>query len=138
MIDRNLKINVNSLLNGQDNQLTVEIKHQISSIEDLDITSPLNGRAKLIKADDSIIAYIEASSHITQICSYCGKTFSLPINTNFSQIYTSQADENSKIHPDGIIDLMPDIIEEIILGIPLQPRCWQCRKNNRKETSGRT
>ena len=90
----------------------------------------LKVKAKLFKITNVLTVDLLVEGLAVPICGRCLEQFESPVEKSFQLVYDIQ-------RPDQVIDLDPDIREEIILGYPIQSfcsdkckgLCQQCGKN---------
>lgn len=76
----------------------------------------LHIKAALYKITNALTVDLEVKARAVAVCARCLEEFELPVENKFQLAYDIQ-------RPDQVIDLTPEIREEIILGYAIQPLC---------------
>ncbi len=78
--------------------------------------SPINAKAAVYQITNTVSVDLALSGLISMVCSRCLNEFKTELNKELKLSYPLDKDQQ-------VIDLDPDIREEIILDYPLQPLC---------------
>ncbi len=119
-----LIINVNKLLQE-------EVGHNITQKVDIGeirqddlVINKITGKVKLTNLTDRILVDLDIEAFLSTECSRCLKDIQIPVKINEAIEFTKDYEtEKFQISPDNNIDLMPAIIEQIIINIPLKSLC---------------
>lgn len=100
----------------------IEISERVSAAalqletENVRFTEPLEVKAQLSRITNAIVAKVALSSKIKLICGRCLSEFTVDFDKKLKLEYAVDKGEL-------LIDLDPDIREEIILDYPVKPLC---------------
>jgi uncharacterized protein len=104
--------------------------------EELGLRGPVEGRARLVRTSYGVLAECSYRVEIDQECGRCLGAARTVVESRFSQEYLPSTDiytglpeeiladpDEPRIGPDHILDLTEAIRQDIVLQLPLQPRC---------------
>lgn len=101
------------------------IENERPELADIDLVSPINGRVRIIRTEDGLIAKGRAEATLRLTCDRCLREFSLPLVADFSAGFTDrpEPDQWPIDRSQFQIDLEPVIRQELLLGIPIKRLC---------------
>jgi len=116
--------------------LTEEIDAQALDLR-MDVVAafdPIKVTAELYRVINAVTARVTVATRLRGTCSRCVEEFVIEVNNTFDLNYPLEKTTSA-------IDLDPDIREEIILGMPLQPLCRQdceglCQRCGKNKNEG--
>lgn len=85
-------------------------------IEGVRFVTPLRIRAKLSRVTNAVTANVDLSAEVVMQCSRCLSDFKVDLRKALTLNYLVE-------RADEVLDLGPDIREEVILDYPIQPLC---------------
>jgi len=122
-----LRLNVGYMYNkpiGSSREVPIEID-QIE-IDELAIRH-LTSRIRISKTREGLLLQISVEAEVLTDCVRCLKTFYLPVETEFEDLYqfpSRHREESDQILPhDGNIDMRPIFRDYLILSLPIKRLC---------------
>lgn len=132
-----MQFNVAQLLKapiGEQRQYSLD--EPLPRLDDLHLTEPLTGTAKLTHVNQGIVASVHASSAMELACSRCLEPYALPFTLDFDETYAPSVDvhtglpaEQHHVDPAGTfsidehhnLDLTEAVRQHALLAVPLMP-----------------
>jgi len=89
------------------------------------LKTPAEGTVTVVKVEEGgLLVSFHLNLVVEVECARCLKRFNLPVRLNYTDEFSIQNPESTnQITPQNTIDLLPSIIQEIILALPLKPIC---------------
>jgi uncharacterized protein len=145
-----VRIDLTDLLRNVGNKANVEEELRVDLAEDgLLLTGPVKVRLRFSNLGPAVLVFGTAETEMEIDCSRCGQKFRLPLTADISEEYSKNppsVDKEAKvveireedfvypIEPDNTLDLTEVIRQNILLALPMQTICGQC-KGEKKDAS---
>ncbi|HVN66816.1 MAG TPA: DUF177 domain-containing protein [Candidatus Sulfotelmatobacter sp.] len=136
-----MKIDLTELLRDTGSEADVELEQKLNFAEDgLVLAGPVKVKLHLTNTGASVLVKGMVRAVVEQECSRCLKKFSAPLTAAIDEEYTKEPDRASRpkkggvfelkeqdfVYPigrDNTLDLGETIRQNLLLDLPLQPRC---------------
>lgn len=103
---------------------TFTVTDERPAFDQVTLTVPLSGEIKIARLDDGIVVTGRIWCEIELECHRCLRSFVRPVSVRFEQLFIEQlTDDGMLIDPEGSIDLMPLLQQEILLSLPIKLLC---------------
>ena len=119
---------------GLELQFTLDPSQLKMEEADLTLVSPISFRAGVIKVEREVVLKGQISTTLELACSRCLEVFSCPSTFSFTLAYhpwkenedemeLEEQDLDTCYYMDDQINLLPAVLEHVILSVPLKPLC---------------
>jgi uncharacterized protein len=140
-----VRLDLTDLLRNTGNEANIAEELRVNFAEDgLKATKPVNVRLHLVNTGPLVLMDGTAETEFELECSRCGKKFLTSLAADISEEYSKKLpdihaqkgkeielrDEDFvyRIEPDNTLDLSETVRQDLILALPLQTICGECKK----------